>query len=153
MKTCRKCRVCGDTLIVGGNWSNGKCRKRDYICNPCSNVKNKIWRDSKKDYIKQRYIKNKDKIFDSRLRYQFGIGSDEYYKMLNSQNNVCAICGKVCTTGRNLAVDHCHKTKDVRGLLCSNCNNGLGRFKDNIDILKSAIKYLRKAEKKIKNGH
>ena len=43
-----------------------------------------------------------------------------------------------------LVVDHCHKTGKIRGLICDSCNVGLGRFKDNIDNLKNAIKYLEK---------
>ena len=39
-------------------------------------------------------------------------------------------------------MDHCHKTKKIRGLLCHTCNSGLGMFKDNIEYLKNAIKYL-----------
>ncbi len=41
-----------------------------------------------------------------------------------------------------LSVDHCHKTNVVRGLLCNECNSGLGKFKDNIDVMASAISYL-----------
>jgi hypothetical protein len=43
---------------------------------------------------------------------------------------------------KELAIDHCHKTGKIRGLLCKNCNQGLGQFKDNIDLLLSAAKYL-----------
>ena len=64
--------------------------------------------------------------------------------MLVAQDGGCAIC-KVKDNGtyEYFSVDHCHKTLKVRGLLCTNCNNGLGRFKDRIDLLDAAIKYLR----------
>ena len=42
----------------------------------------------------------------------------------------------------DLAVDHCHKTGKVRGMLCHNCNRGLGLFQDSMVNLKSAYKYL-----------
>jgi hypothetical protein len=62
-----------------------------------------------------------------------------------SQNGVCAICGSPPTGTRShglLAIDHCHDTLKIRGLLCNNCNNGLGRFKDNPDSLRKAADYL-----------
>lgn len=72
----------------------------------------------------------------------------EYQRMMKVQNDLCAICklpessrhhkGKL----RDLAVDHCHKTGKVRGLLCSSCNRGIGIFKENIETLKIAINYL-----------
>lgn len=49
---------------------------------------------------------------------------------------------EICYNKLPLAVDHCHDSGKVRGLLCNNCNNGLGRFMDNIQILKNAVKYL-----------
>jgi len=52
----------------------------------------------------------------------------------------CAICYK--TT--DLCVDHCHETDVIRGILCGNCNRGLGLFFDNPTKLASAIKYLQK---------
>lgn len=93
--------------------------------------KQKVWRD-KRDYF---------------LKRKFGIGIDEYNKMLKKQNNSCAICKSTTTQDRrtnNFPVDHCHKTGKVRGLLCNHCNRALGMFKDNIESLKSAISYLEK---------
>lgn len=64
------------------------------------------------------------------------------------QNRLCAICGNPETRiirGKSiLSVDHNHKTGKVRALLCNNCNQGIGKLKDNIDILKLAIEYLEK---------
>jgi hypothetical protein len=72
----------------------------------------------------------------------------EYDKLMLRQNNLCAICGKPETvrhqqgTLRNLAIDHCHATGKVRGLLCSRCNLGLGMFKDEVALLEKTIDYL-----------
>ena len=55
------------------------------------------------------------------------------------QNFKCAICKEQT----DLAVDHCHNSMKIRGLLCNNCNNGLGRFKDSTELLENAIKYLK----------
>jgi hypothetical protein len=70
----------------------------------------------------------------------YGLSSDDYAALLAEQNGVCAICGK--TPKSILYVDHNHATGSVRGLLCQDCNIGLGRFKDDIVLLEAAIKYL-----------
>lgn len=49
----------------------------------------------------------------------------------------------ICSEQIGLVVDHDHSTGLIRGLLCTNCNTGLGMFKDNIKILEAAIKYLK----------
>ena len=63
--------------------------------------------------------------------------------MLEKQNNKCAICKKDRNIfKKRLCVDHCHSTGKIRGLLCTNCNQGIGHLKDDLNIIKSAIRYL-----------
>ena len=69
--------------------------------------------------------------------------------MLEKQNGVCAICeqketviDKRINKVRRLSVDHDHKTRKVRGLLCAKCNHLLGNINDNIKILNRSILYL-----------
>lgn len=66
--------------------------------------------------------------------------------MRASQDNKCLICleHKADSPGKyvGLYVDHCHKTGEIRGLLCNQCNTGLGRFRDDKAIMRRAIKYL-----------
>lgn len=96
--------------------------------------------------------KNKDRRIASGLRLKYGLSLEEYDRMLQAQNNLCAICtseetAKLGTTGgaaSKLSVDHNHGTGAVRGLLCSRCNTGLGCFKDDILRLEAAVAYLRK---------
>lgn len=64
--------------------------------------------------------------------------------LLKRQKNKCAICGK--RVGLSDCLDHCHKTKKNRGVLCRKCNLGLGHFGDNPRMLRKALKYLRKWE-------
>jgi hypothetical protein len=86
---------------------------------------------------------------DYKLRNYFGIYLEDYNSMLENQNHLCKICNKAETARSNtgyvkdLAVDHCHKTGKIRGLLCQSCNVGLGHFDDSLDKLESAIKYLK----------
>ena len=77
----------------------------------------------------------------------FGLEEGEYEALLESQSGVCAICGERETNTykgkiRSLAVDHCHETKRVRGLLCMNCNTLLGKAKDDPNRLIAAALYL-----------
>ena len=90
---------------------------------------------------------NPDYYLDAKLQKKYGITLEWYREQLSKQNNVCAICkqpetavirGKVIS----MPVDHCHTTGKARGLICTTCNRGLGLFRDNIDIMKSAIQYL-----------
>lgn len=71
------------------------------------------------------------------------ISREDFEKMMKAQRYVCAICHKPCRTERRLAVDHCHKTGKIRGLLCFNCNTHLGW----VDIYRDEIdKYLSKED-------
>lgn len=75
--------------------------------------------------------------------HKYGITEDDYLKMFEAQKGVCKICKKPSPRIR-LHIDHCHKKKNVRALLCENCNRGLGMFKDDPTILRLAIQYLKK---------
>jgi Autographiviridae endonuclease VII len=82
------------------------------------------------------------------LKARFGLSMGEYTALLSLQDGVCAICLRPePVEGKRLAVDHDHVTKVNRGLLCSNCNMGLGQFGDNIDLLKRAALYLERFKK------
>lgn len=77
---------------------------------------------------------------------------EQYNNMLIAQNYICAVCQQPCKTERGLAVDHDHSCcpgnkscgKCIRGLLCINCNRGLGMFQDDPVLLNRAIDYLAK---------
>ncbi len=73
---------------------------------------------------------------------KYGITEEDYERMLEEQDHLCAICREPCSSGRRLAVDHCHLTGKVRGLLCMNCNIALGKLKDSVKIAQSLIRYL-----------
>ena len=88
------------------------------------------------------------------LKNSFGISFDEYESLYKNQNGKCLICDQEETTiirgvVISLAVDHCHKTKKIRGLLCSLCNRGLGFFKNDPERLERAAHYLRWPERLI----
>jgi len=83
---------------------------------------------------------------------RLGCSTEQYQELLDKQNGRCAICGvgdghRSCRGNKcRLAVDHDHRTGAIRGLLCNNCNRGLGRFKDSLAILESALRYLKREQ-------
>jgi hypothetical protein len=79
----------------------------------------------------------------SSLKRSYGITEAEYLDILDQQNGLCAICGtSESDSPKRFAVDHNHETGEVRGVLCSSCNLGLGNFGDKPENLASAVKYL-----------
>lgn len=94
--------------------------------------------------------RNRDSQIDrmrwGRLRKVYGLSRVDYESMLHSQGGVCAICGagKPGRGDRFFAVDHCHTTGKIRGLLCQRCNSGLGYFGEKEEVLERAIDYLRR---------
>ena len=98
--------------------------------------------------IKEKRKLTHDKI---RLKHAYNLTLEEYYKILESQNGKCAICGRERAAFKNmklpLCVDHDHSTKKIRGLLCESCNIMIGLAKDNREILLNAVKYLENGER------
>jgi len=94
--------------------------------------------------------KNPEKVRKTYRAWQlktfYGITSEERDLIIRAQNNRCAICGKLLIKTKDTQIDHNHKTNKVRGILCANCNLGLGQFQDNILILQRAISYLERHE-------
>ena len=99
----------------------------------------------KKKY-KRKY--NSEKQIERLMFARYGMTGVDYQKRLIKQGHKCAICRK--KPEKKLFIDHCHKTKEVRGLLCHHCNSGLGMFKDSIETITNANKYLTKHAQKQK---
>jgi hypothetical protein len=69
---------------------------------------------------------------------KYGLTPEEWGELVAAHGDACAICGKQM----RLSIDHCHRSGKVRGLLCNDCNLGLGRFRDDPELLQAAIAYL-----------
>lgn len=78
------------------------------------------------------------------LKTKYSLTVADYEQKLIEQEDVCAICRGANKSGRRLHVDHCHETGKFRGLLCINCNAGLGQFGDSLALLEAAAEYMRK---------
>lgn len=140
----KKCACCGEvkptTEFLRRN-NRGKWGFQHY-CKECKDKK-----------IKKYYIDNPEKYkITNRKKYlkkQYGLTIEDVDIMLKNQNYKCAICGReILLHGSSVDknkiahVDHNHETGKVRGLLCNDCNRGIGLLKDNPLFLVNAIKYL-----------
>lgn len=74
------------------------------------------------------------------VKHIYGLSEKQYLDMLEKSQGFCEICNK----NSSLCIDHCHKTNKVRGLICNNCNAGIGFLEENINIFESCIEYLKK---------
>ncbi len=139
---CAKCRAFPKT-----EWSA--------YCRSCANEYERSRREPRREEINSRqrelYQEDPERFKGYRLR-KFGLTLDQFNTILESQDHSCAICG----SAESLHVDHdhtCCPTKDgscgscIRGLLCANCNNGIGRFKDSPDLLIKASEYVKRGKK------
>lgn len=101
-----------------------------------------------KEYRKKHRIISKDKERNGHYVRKYKITLNDYNQMCINQNNSCGICTKSeQELGKKLAVDHCHTTGKVRGLLCSKCNAALGFMYEHIQSIKNMILYLEKHNK------
>lgn len=97
-------------------------------------------------YLQRKDIRGKHdiRVRDYHLRKAYGISTEQYNAMLLKQKGRCFLCEKTTRElKKNFAVDHNHKTGEVRALLCSLCNTGLGAFKEDISLMEKAINYLK----------
>lgn len=108
-------------------------RKPIAACIPCTRVSNNL-------------SSGKNKKDTERFR-KFGITPADFAALLEAHEHKCAICGTADNgtylgKPRAMAVDHSHVTGQLRGILCSRCNSGLGLFSDSVEVLTGAIEYL-----------
>jgi hypothetical protein len=150
----RVCRVCG-VAKPPSDFAGRRCKrcsssyhKARYAADPeRSKLAARRWRKSNPDGTRQRTWKYM-------LRQRYGITIADYMALLEKQEGVCAICrGPETYPGRErLAVDHCHATGIVRGLLCNHCNRAIGFLRENPEVVDRAANYLRQAQEAVING-
>lgn len=165
-KICKKCLV---EFPLDLFYKNKECLfGRENVCKKCRNDHTIKTRDKIKHSLHQQsyYRKNSDKIkqkesdryytkLDERKNSfylaRYSISLNDAIELLNKQHGLCKICSSSISLkvkAKNGGhVDHCHTTGKVRGILCSQCNTGLGHFKDNVLNLQKAIEYLHETSK------
>ncbi len=165
-KICRKCGVEKEIHFFYSTkrFEDGKMRE----CAECCKLHTRTWRlanpeknkeitqrSYRKDIINRRMqmkiqrdsVKHTEKfkrqMRSNELHCTYGITLQDYEMISKSQNHLCAICGiPQSEQRRRMSIDHDHKTGKIRALLCSNCNVGIGNFKESPEILNKAIHYL-----------
>lgn len=133
-KSCSVCIITKDVSEFYARRTRGAYQSE---CKACCKIRRAKWWKSDAGKLSSK---------NSKLKARFGISLDIYNQLLTDQNYQCFICNKTkSANGHSLAVDHCHKTGKIRGLLCKACNIALGNFKEDIKSLQNAIVYLEMA--------
>lgn len=84
-------------------------------------------------------------------QYRYGLSAEQYFELYQKQGGKCRICGCELPDGEYLHVDHNKRSGEVRGLLCSKCNKGIGLFKENPSVMNRAIEYIKEINAKNSN--
>jgi hypothetical protein len=142
------CQHCGSPEV--SQYASGRETRN---CQKCKALlqynRNKAWRLANPDAFRAHQKKYRqanpggkwtESLWRAKLARVYKMTQEQYTEMLERQRGGCAICGK--TEDKRLAVDHCHITGRVRGLLCSRHNRGLGYFSDSPSLLNKAAEYL-----------
>ncbi len=159
-KICAECKIPKNIEEFGKDKYNKD--GLNYDCKLCKNKKARIRNKVNPQQTKARskrnastraaWYKTKPGIESSRrahLKRKYNITLEDYNKLLDKQNSVCAICGRTEMNNANkvLCVDHNHNTGAIRGLLCGLCNSGIGHFQDDIILIRKSISYLKQYKK------
>lgn len=131
----RSCKRCDVSFIT-------KDPRKVFCCNRCASAYGSMRIYMNKRARPDGWYETVDR--KNSLRRLYGITLEEYDLMFSNQGGRCAICMKHQDEfKKKLHVDHCHTTGKVRGLLCQKCNQGIGLFNDDKDLLIKASEYLK----------
>lgn len=150
MITCQDCELDKEDadFPINGRRKDGTPIYRK-LCKVCYNISQREQREGnpdKQERIRQSWRGASKKYMTTEKRRnktlaKYDMTTEDYNRMFDEQDGLCAICKQPFV----LVVDHCHTFNDVRGLLCSMCNTGLGMFGDDVDRLRQAMLYLEQA--------
>jgi hypothetical protein len=132
LRTCKSCNTEKSITEFDKNSPTATSRRR--VCRSCRNEDVKA---------RQKTPEAREKSRIRRASATYGLSPKQYERLLEDHTH-CAICGAAAPEGGNLCIDHNHETGAVRGLLCHNCNLGLGKFRDSLDLVLKAALYLEK---------
>jgi hypothetical protein len=120
------------------------------FCSPCNSYymlehmsgtkKKKLCKNCTRRYSYN--VRTTEKNRETHLLRRYGLNQEELEALMDSVNHQCQICSKPIGGSGTTAIDHCHVTKHVRGILCVECNSGLGYFHDNVSWMLNAVNYL-----------
>lgn len=148
-----KCSKCGEWLLLadfnkksGETYLDGGSRYRSE-CRSCGS------KAGLEHYHKVKGTGSRRRAaYKYTLRTVYGLDVRSYEEMYDSQDGKCLVCETVLTNvfrdieASHSAVDHCHDSGRIRGLLCRMCNSGMGMLRDDTALLLKAVDYLRRNE-------
>lgn len=136
MKNCNKC---GALKAFPEFYKRGDKKGLMSFCKGC-------WKAARVEYRK----KHPERAKAVDLKVHYGISLEDYNEKFALQKGSCAICNRHQSSfKRALSVDHNHLTKELRGLLCGQCNTALGKFQESIEVLQNAIAYLNRYNSRV----
>jgi hypothetical protein len=136
-----RCSQCGTQEVALSSERSNRAGKAHSWCRTCKAAYEKTRRGADPE-------KNKARMQRTRWKARGIKCTPSMYEMLlSAQGGKCAICARGPSKARQLAVDHCHSTDAIRGLLCVQCNSGIGKLGDTADAVRAALAYLEKAER------
>jgi len=149
------CNSCGQEKVLS-EYYHKTIRDKPFVTKTCKEccrrkIADKIAKESPEqkrirlDKMKT-YAKNNAAVIRKKSWKAKGIDPDKAEAYYQSHHGTCDLCG-LTDKGRALAVDHCHKTGIIRGMLCTNCNRAIGMFKDDPDLMIKAANYVRANQK------
>ena len=149
MKVCFRCKKEKNDFEFGDdlNRKDGLC----IYCKECRKQQYKEQREGRFSLLKGN-TRRRRKAF--RRKYgQYIVYKGLFDKLWKEQEGKCAVCKTPFKTEDDATIDHCHRYKNIRGLLCTGCNAGLGNFKDDVERLRGAIDYIKRHQEQIEiNG-
>lgn len=136
IQTHKQCGTCKDIKPID-NFFNSSASKdgKGTRCKSCDLAARYKWTADNPERSKE---SNRRRA----IRHKYGIELEDYDNLLKSQDNKCAICSTTFNGGKSFSIDHCHQTGTIRGLLCNQCNRGIGMLGDTAEALLKAYKYL-----------
>src|ERR1700752_5364959 len=109
------------------------------LCHSCYDAQWRADNAERKAWVDYKWYRDHGRAnHQKRTLRKYQVPEETYDRMLEAQDGLCAICLGPPTEKRALAIDHCHNTGRIRGLLCLRCNTALGKFKDDPEILTRA---------------
>lgn len=159
-KVCRRCKT--EKATSAFHKAKKAADGLQGFCKTCAKTAYDQWREDNRDKVNERMRNVRAEWTEERRAHsrvwqrdynreknrfrKYGLTKEDYLRMVDEQNGMCAICQKPYDWETSaLHIDHCHVTGRVRGLLCHSCNKGLGHFYDDVANLARAVDYLKKA--------
>lgn len=136
----KKCSFCNTEKELSEYHKNSRAKDGlQSSCKDCRKGINQKWKDNNRESYQR--VKRK-----AHVKAKYGVSLEWIDEQLEQQDNKCTLCDTQLHKGKNIAIDHCHKTGIVRGIICRPCNSAMGMFNDNPALIERAIEYLKKGD-------